>query len=136
MKKKNCISEFSSERSELLLRNFRESLARQSKISLQKAFEDAVDAPAPRFWVSEARAMRVVSFLMRGEDITQGMLPEKREMYLEIYRRAKEIKETRPWLPLGDIVFEIVNQPAPRSYLRWQTVQKIVNRVRQAKTNQ
>lgn len=128
MKKPNSTCEFNSERSELLLRNFRESIARQSQISLAKAFREAVDAPAPRFWVSEARAMRVVSLLIKGIDATEGMLPEKREMFLEIFRRVKEIKNRNPFMPLGDIVFEVVNSPAPRSYITPAYAAKIIRK--------
>lgn len=123
-KKSKC--EFSSERSELLLRNFRESLARQSKISAQRAFEDSVNMPAPRFWVSEARAMRVVTMMMKGYEVLDGMHTEKRKMYMEIFRRVKETKEKEPEKPLGDIVFEVVNSPAPRSYITWQFARLLV----------
>ena len=127
MKKKNCRCEFSSERSELLLRNFRESLARQSQISARRAFQDAVEAPTPRFWVSEARAMRIISFLFKGEtDILEGMYSKKREMYLEIFRRVKLIKEENPEVPLGDIVFQVVNDEAPESYLSWRSAAKMI----------
>lgn len=117
MKKRNSKCEFASERSELLLRNFRESIARQSRISLQHALKDAVEAPAPRFWVSEARATRVITLLMKGVDILDGMHPEKQKMYREIYSRVMKIKKTNPDLPIGDIVFEVVNSPAPCSFI-------------------
>lgn len=134
MKKKNSTLEFASERSELLLKNFRESIARQSSISLKRAFQDAADAPAPRFWVSESRAMRVVSSLMKGIDITDGMHHQKRKMYLEIYRRVCGLKADNPDKPLGDIVFEVVNSSAPNSYMTWQTAQKLIYRLRRSKS--
>ena len=117
MKKKNSVCEFASERSESLIRNYRESLARQSQISIKKAFEDSVESPAPRFWVSEARAMRVITMLMKGKEILEEMHTEKQKMYLEIYRRVKELKEKNPSVPLGDILFDVINNEAPRSYL-------------------
>ena len=127
MKKKNSNCEFSSERSEILIKNFRESLARQSRISASKAFKEAVEAPAPRFWVSEARAVRVVSMLFKGQtEILESMHASKREMFLEIFKRVKHIKETMPEVPLGDIVFQVVNDPAPKSYLTWQWAAKII----------
>lgn len=125
MKKKNCRCEFASERSELLLRNFRESIARQSVISAQRAFQEAVDAPAPRFWVSEARAMRIISMMMKGEDILESMHEQKRKMYEEIYRRVSIMREENPDLSLGDAVFEVVNSEAPSSYMTWQYAQKL-----------
>lgn len=126
MKKKNSICEFASHRSELLLRNFRESIARQSYISSRRAFQDAVDAPAPRFWVSEARATRIISMMLKGKDVISGMHSEKRKMYIEIFNRVIAIKESEPQKPLGDIVFEVVNNPAPCSYLTWQYARDLI----------
>lgn len=117
MRKRKSTPEFTSQRSECLLRNFRESLARQSRISIRKAFREAAEAPAPRFWVSESRATRVISEMMKGVDLTENMYAEKRRMYLEIFRRVKEIRDRNPYLPLGDIVFDVVNSEAPSSYI-------------------
>ena len=128
MKKKNSRCEFASERSEALLRNFRESIARQSRISIRRAFSDAVEAPAPRFWVSEARTMRVITMMLKGMDILDSMRPEKRRMYEEIYRRVMKQKEEHPDMPLGDIVFDVVNSPAPRSYMSVRYAAKIIKR--------
>ena len=133
MKKKNSISEFTTERSQSLLRNFRESIARQSVISAKRAFQDAADAPAPRFWVSEARAAVVISMMLRGEDPTPSMLPEKARMYREIYRRVAELRETEPDTPVGDLVFRVVNSPAPSSYMGWNHAKRLINSLRNAK---
>ena len=126
MRKPNSIPEFASQRSSLLIKNFRESIARQSVISAKKAFQEAADAPAPRFWVSEARATRIISLMMRGVDLTEGMIPEKRKMYLEIFSRVKRLREKLPQAPLGDLVFEVVNNPAPSSFISPVSVARIV----------
>ena len=121
------ISEFTSQRSELLLRNFRKSLAEQSVISARRAFRDAVDAPAPRFWVGEARAARIISRMCKGEDPTVDMLPEKAEMYREIFRRVSALRLEEPEASLGDLVFRVVNSEAPRSYLSISRAKNIIN---------
>lgn len=136
MKKKKSICEFSSERSELLLKNFRESLARQSKITFQKAFKDAADAPAPRFWVSEARAVKVLRFLDKGrDDILEGMRGKKREMYLEIFRRVRQMRSRDPQITFGDAVFLVVNDTAPQSYITWQSAAKLIQAQKRMKRN-
>lgn len=122
--KKVC--EFSTHRSEVLLRNFRESISRQSRISAKKAFREAAESPAPRFWVSEARATRIITSLLKGVDLTEGMYTEKRKMYCEILRRVKEALHSDPERAIGDIVFEVVNSPAPSSYLTWDRAAKLI----------
>ena len=126
MRKKNSVCEFGDQRSRLLLENFRKSIAVQSQISFMKAFKDAAAAPVPRFWVSEARATRVISMMLKGENPLEGMRSEKKAMYLEIYNRVKKMKEEDPGVPLGDIVFEVVNSEAPRSYIDWQWAQRLI----------
>ena len=130
MKKKNCKCEFASQRSELLLKNFRESIARQSKISAMRAFREATETPAPRFWVSEARATRIINMMMKGTDILESMQTEKRKMYVEIYKRVMKLKEENPGMALGDAVFEVVNQPAPRFYLAAVSAKNLINKAK------
>ena len=126
MKKRNCISEFSTQRSEFLLQNFRRSIAEQSRISMRRAFQEAADAPAPRFWVGESRAAIVIGMMMRGEDPTPGMSAEKGNMYREIYVRVMALRETEPEATIGDLVFRVVNSPAPKSYLAWGTAKNVI----------
>ena len=128
MRKKNSRCEFANERSEALLRNFRESIARQSQISRARALQEAADLPAPRFWVSEVRATRVIQMMLKGHNVLDGMHTAKREMYMEIYKRVKTIKELHPELPLGDIVFDVVNSQAPKSYVTPGYAGKLIRR--------
>ena len=83
--------------------------------------------PAPRFWVSEARATAVIKMMWEGKDPTDGMIPEKRKMYREIFNRVKRLHEEEPATLLGDLVFRIVNEEAPSSYISWLSVKEIVN---------
>ena len=119
-------SEFSSHRSEMLLLNFRRSIAAQSRISAKKAFQEAADAPAPRFWVSEARAARIISRMRQGDDPTVDMTTEKREMYRELYRRFLILEKQNPQMPVGDIVFTIVNDTAPKSYISPERARQLI----------
>ena len=127
MKKPNCKCEFANQRSELLLKNFRESISRQSRISAAKAFHEAATCPAPRFWVSEARATRIIGLMLKGENVLSGMHSKKQEMYREIYKRVRSILDRNPGMPLGDVVFEVVNSPAPESYLTFRYAGKLIS---------
>lgn len=126
MKKKNCNCEFKNERSRLLLENFRKSLAEQSTISAERAFRDAVSSPAPRFWVSEARATAVIRLMLKGKDPTVSMIAEKARMYREIYRRVVRLLEKEPAQPLGDLVFRVVNSEAPSYYMCVKHARRLV----------
>ena len=135
MKKPNSVSDFSAARKEHLLKKYRESLGLQSKIpysriNVRRAYRYAADSPAPRFWVSEERAAEVISKIMADSSILDNMYREKAEMYLEIYKRVMAIKKESPETPLGDIVFEVVNSPAPRFYLTWHSAKQLIKKSR------
>ena len=118
--------EFDNQRSLLLLRNFRESIAAQSRICAAKTFHEIVNLPAPRFWVSEARAARICSLMRKGHDVTVSMTPEKRDMYREIYRRVEALRAEHPEMSVGDLVFTVVNSEAPRYYLSPKRAEQLI----------
>lgn len=135
MKKKNSVSDFTSERNAMLVEHFKKQIARQSKIDLEKAFKGAVEQPAPRFWVSELRAAVVIAALFKAEKendhseverIFGEMFEEKREMYREIFRRVKALKERLPDAPVCELVEDVVNQPAPHNYMSWQRAKTVI----------
>lgn len=135
MRKKNSVSDFTSERNAMLTAHFKRQLAAQSRIDLRRAFKGAADQPAPRFWVSETRAAVVIARLMRGEEILDDMYKEKKEMYLEILRRVRELHEKYPEISVADLVADVVNQRAPRSYISWQRAKTIIYNERRSRIN-
>lgn len=126
MRKPNSIPEFGDQRNRFLLESFRASIAAQSRIAVNNAFKTAAGAPAPRFWVSEARAAAVVGKMLSGEDPTLSMYEEKREMYREIFRRFSILRGERPEASIYELVFEVVNQEAPRSYMSWHRARVLI----------
>lgn len=73
-------------------------------------------SPAERFWVSEERAVAVVSQIERGVSL-DGMNRERIAMYTEIYRRYVILRQKHPSFSMSRLVSIIVHQPAPRFYL-------------------
>lgn len=109
--------EFTRERNRELLRAFRRECAKVSHVRLREIGIRVVNSPAPRFWVSEYRAMVVCSQLARGIPVLDTMRPTKREMFTEIYRRVCDLKRRQPNRPLIDLASEVVNSPAPKFYM-------------------
>ncbi len=64
--------------------------------------------------------------MIAGENPTEGMNPEKKEMYEELFRRFQELRKLRPDESIGSLVFEVVNQAAPRSYISPKRAQSII----------
>lgn len=85
-------------------------------VCLPAIYRDIVNKPASRFYVSEERAAIVVGAMMRGVSI-DSMIPNKREMFTEIFRRAMDIRKEHPNMPILEVVSQVVRQPAPKFYL-------------------
>ncbi len=94
--------------------------------------QEVVNSPSSRFWVSEERAFRVISSMMRYP-LSEGCNLLHREMYEEIFRRCKDLALRHPQWTLKQCVFTVVNQPAPKFYLSVQSANAIIYRERRCR---
>ncbi len=129
MKKRGAVVEFTPQRDEELLKAFKSQLHLLGTIPLQEVFTRAAMSPASRFWVSERRAMIVVSRMIKGDRIL-SMNTKKREMFYEIYRRVKRIMEEERGITLTEATFRAVNSPAPEFYLTPKSARAMIYRIR------
>lgn len=117
MKKTGNYCEFAEERDAALMAAYRTELMESDDVSLCRISEGVARRPCPRFWVSEERAVAVVSAMMRGINVTEKMHPSKRRMYDEIYRRILAVRARRPGSSLASAVAEVIYSDAPEFYL-------------------
>lgn len=108
--------EYEDERDEDLFCTFRLLIEETSHIKLRDIYIQLVDMPAQRFWVSEERAAIVISDMFKGKSL-KGMRPNKKEMFQEIFRRARELREKYPNKSIAEIAFDVVRQQAPKFYI-------------------
>lgn len=134
MKKKGSIIEFTGVRDRELHANFMEILRTERGVPLREMFGMAARRKATRFWVSEPRAAVVIGAMMRGEE-TEEMLPKRREMFEEIYRRVVALREKEPELSIAHAVADVVCSPAPEFYLSDESARSIIYRYRKRMKN-
>lgn len=132
MKTKGSTFLYEEERNEDLMRCFQEKASNNSMLVISDVFNEVVNSPSSRFWVSERRAAVVVSDLIRGRDALRGMKPQKKEMYMEIFRRTLERIKEGTKETLFEIVSSIVCSPAPKFYLTPDSAKIIYYRCRNA----
>lgn len=130
MKSFGSVLAFTRERNAALLKAYREQVDAVGYVRLNEIVEKIVNSPSPRFWVSEERATAVVSAIMRGKPILETMRPTKREMFEEIHRRVVALKEVHPDWHLCQLVFEVVNSPAPKFYMEASSAQERLFKIR------
>lgn len=124
MKNKNVHSDYLQSRNEQLSGAFRARLGKGWGVL--EVFNQMTDVPAPRFYISEERAFRLVSLRRRKGRWPEGIIPTRRRMLNEIYRRVEAMMEADPALDLRDAVFEVVNSPAPSFYLTPGSIRRII----------
>ncbi len=129
MKVKGSSCDFAQERDADLLRAYREILSGRDNCSLSEAEERILQSPSRRFWVSEGRAYRVVLDLLKGKSIDY-MIPTRKAMFMEIFRRFLIYRKEHPSLTKMEIVWRVCNEKAPSFYLTKYSVHVILCRVR------
>lgn len=123
-------SEYKEERDCELLRAYHLALSECSCIKLNNIMIKVVNTPTSRFWVSEERASDVILSILRGNELSSIKSDTKREMFREIYRRVMTLKKTHPDWKLAQIIFCVVNQPAPKFYLTPKSAKVILHYIK------
>ena len=129
MKYKDSRCYFIEERDADLLRAYKEIINVRDNIRLSEIEEKLSQSPSRRFWVSEGRAYRVILDLLKGKSIDH-MIPTRKAMFLEIFRRFKIYSEEHPSLTKMEIIWHICNEEAPSFYLTEYSIHVILCRVR------
>jgi len=105
------------------------SLNTDGQVEAKKIYQLVVDMPSQRFWVSEERAAIVISSMFRGNKL-EHMARKKREMFTEIFRRVKMLKEDYPSMGLFELVATVCSQPAPSFYLTAKTAKVLIYKIK------
>lgn len=130
MKYHGCILEFTDERNEELMRAFREAIAKKTFIDITEISEIIVNMPCSRFWVSEERAMVVITAIIKGKPILDAMRPTKREMFQEIYSRFTSLRLECPDASVFELVLKVVNSPAPKFYMTPRSAMETIYKIK------
>lgn len=121
--------EYTEERDKDLIRAYREQISLCQTIHLPELLERTVNSPSNRFWVSEGRAAIVISEMMRGNKL-EKMNTMKREMFLEIYSRVLNLQYELPALSIAELVWKVINQPAPKFYITPGSAKVIIHKIK------
>ena len=117
--------EYNEDRARDLLKVFKREFEICDCLGMMEVLKIVIDSPAERFWVSEERALRVVSSMYRRP------LPDKcnrlkREMFEEIKQRCEQLLDVHPDWPLSRRIYYVVGRPAPKFYLSLSSAHAIL----------
>ena len=129
MKHKGSKCELAEERDAELLRAYTKLIGERDKISITEVCKTLAETPCSRFYISEERANIVIGDLLKGRSLA-NMIPLRREMFLELFRRYKIYKLENPSLTRMEVICRVCRQPAPKFYLTPSSIVVILNRVR------
>lgn len=121
--------DFTYQRNDDLMAVFRRIATNKNIIAASDIFRHVANSPAKRFWVSPERAAIVVSMLLNNKPLP-AMRPNKKEMFMEIFRRFLKLRESCPNASVTEIVSEVILQPAPKFYLTPRTTAEIIYKIK------
>lgn len=125
MKKKGSICDYTAMRNDDLRQTFKRCLAQNDARCVYDIFELMTRQPAKRFYISEQRAYRLVYARRKGREWPEKMMPSRRRMMEEIFCRVQRRMSRTPSASLADVVFEVVNEPAPSFYMTRGSIKTI-----------
>lgn len=123
-------NEYHEERDHDLWHTYQQVCNSEQPATDLEAVRRSVQKEAPRFYVSEERATRVMGWMMKGDSRVARMLPKHRAMFEEIYRRTMALRSQLPGRPLSEIVSRVVRRPAPEFYLTPMSGYMILRQIR------
>ena len=121
---------YENERDKELIKTFHNAIMSNDGLKLIDILTITVNSPCSRFWVSEERASIVLSKMFAGDTLVY-MSDTKREMYQELFRRAKEKKRKYPHKSVYELAIDVTGQPAPKFYLTPQSAKVIICKIKQ-----
>ena len=109
---------------------YRKAIKNAGYIDINKIAEEIVNMPYSRFWVSEERAMLVISAIDRGTPVLDTMRPLKREMFEKIYERVCKLRKDNTYTCTAELVMMAVNSQAPKLYMRPRCALDIIYKIK------
>lgn len=125
MKKKNCNCEFIAQRDENLKREFFKRLGTTQTGRIREVFDQLAKAGAERFYISEERALLLVSNYRKNGCWPVGISANKLRMMEEIRRRTDALMQSDSRITLDRAVTEVVNGEAPSFYLTPKSIKTL-----------
>lgn len=128
--KKGRFFEYRDERNSDLLRVFRECvMSSPEEESMEVVYQRIVESKSKRFWVSEEQASKVVSYMMKGNNIDY-MGNNKKRMFEEIYSRVMKLRIENPDMRIFRLVEIVVAQEAPCFYMTPGSAKVIISQIK------
>lgn len=128
--KKGRFFEYRDERNSDLLRVFRECvMSSPEEESMEVVYQRIVESKSKRFWVSEEQASKVISYMMKGNNIDY-MGNNKKRMFEEIYSRVMKLRIENPDMRIFRLVEIVVAQEAPCFYMTPGSAKVIISQIK------
>mgnify|MGYP006928123822 FL=1 len=128
--KKGRFFEYRDERNSDLLRAFRECImSSPEEESMETVYQRIVKSKSKRFWVSEEQASKVISYMMKGNNIDY-MGNNKKRMFEEIYNRVIKLQIENPDMRVFRLVEIVVAQEAPCFYMTPGSAKVIISQIK------
>ncbi|MDD3037153.1 hypothetical protein [Bacteroides sp.] len=96
---------------------------------MESVYQRIVQTKSKRFWVSEEQASKVISYMMKGNNIDY-MGKNKRKMFEEILSRVTKLHQNNPDIRIFKLVEIVVAQEAPCFYMTPGSAKVIISQIK------
>lgn len=128
--KGSCV-DYADQRDAFLKYVYRKMIAKCRYIRVKEIMALIVKEPAPRYWISEQRATSIVKQYIKGIKPPENHSPKlHKRLYDSLYQRYLQERAKRPDDTIYMIMFDVVNSPAPESFITPQSAEILLSRYR------
>lgn len=122
-------NDFRASRDRCVWRLFRDMVkSLHGPISVRILAHKIASSPAPRLWISEERALRLMHDTLAGRPV-RLKVPTRMAQYRELVSRVRRAMAADPGTALKELVFRAVNSPAPSFYLSPEYIRVMLYRM-------
>lgn len=130
MKLKGSFSYYQRKRDCDLIRVYNETVGKEKyPFRLLDVMKKVVCHPSVAFWVSEDRALDIISRMRRGEDANLKYV-NKKLMFDEIFRRVNEVEKEHPNDTLIELIRRVIYGKAPSFYITPASAIVIIHKIK------
>lgn len=130
--KGSCV-DYADQRDAFLQSVYRRLIAKCDVIRVPEIMAKVVKEPAPRYWISEQRAAEIIIEYIKGITPPLPHRPVHKRLYDSLYERYLQERKYRPDDTIAIIMFDVVNSPAPESFITPQSASVLLSRYRKRK---
>lgn len=134
MKKPGTVCDYLAERNAALCKLFGDLIAKKHIVNIFEIFKEMASNPAPKFYVSEEKALVQIRHYRR-QGFWNCASPTRKSLFEALYAKVVKLQLREPQLSLKDAISRAIDSPAPSFFLTHLSIKTLVYDAYKVKRN-